>query len=191
MKNNVLFRSFITKINITFVDSAEDLDIDMPIHNFLEHSDNYSMTSESLWNYYRDDTNDDADENNAAKNKINSNKTITTKSFEYKRELIGSTPNNNNILDAEVVVPFRYLSNFLRSLDLLLINFEIELDLSWSKVCIISEISITPAVSGNTDAIPPVLKVAAIQATGATFQINNVKLYVPVVPLSTNDNIKF
>ena len=32
---------------------------------------------------------------------------------------------------------------------------------------------------------------AAIQTPGATFQINNVKLYVPVVTLSINDNIKF
>ena len=31
----------------------------------------------------------------------------------------------------------------------------------------------------------------AIQTTGATFQINNAKLYVPVVSLSINDNIKF
>ena len=42
-------------------------------------------------------------------------------------------PNNNNILDAEVVVPLKYLSNFWRSLDLPLISCEIELDLSWSK----------------------------------------------------------
>ena len=42
-------------------------------------------------------------------------------------------PNNNNILDAEVVVPLKYLSNFWRSLDLPLISYEIELDLSWSK----------------------------------------------------------
>ena len=33
--------------------------------------------------------------------------------------------------------------------------------------------------------------VAAIQTTGTAFQINNAKLYVPVVTLSINDNIKF
>ena len=51
--------------------------------NLLEYSDNYSMTSEGLWNYYRDDINDDGNKNNAARIKIN-NKIKTGKSFEYK-----------------------------------------------------------------------------------------------------------
>ena len=42
-------------------------------------------------------------------------------------------------MDMEVFVPLKYLSNFWRCLDLLLINCEIELDLSWSRNCIISE----------------------------------------------------
>ena len=37
----------------------------MPMYNLLEYSDNYSMTSGSLWNYYKDEMNDDANENNA------------------------------------------------------------------------------------------------------------------------------
>ena len=72
-----------------------------------------------------------------------------------------------------------------------LINCEIELGLPWSKECIISEISITPRIAGNPRANPPVLAVAARQTTGATFRINNGKIYVSVVTLSTNDNIKF
>ena len=36
----------------TLIDNAEDLDIFMPIYNLLEYSQNYSMTSESLWNFY-------------------------------------------------------------------------------------------------------------------------------------------
>ena len=88
------------------------------------------MTSGSFWNYYRYGINDDADENNAANNEINNNKTITSKSFEYKIKLIGSKPDDNNIIDTEVVLPLKYLSNFWRSLDLALINCEIELDLS-------------------------------------------------------------
>ena len=72
-----------------------------------------------------------------------------------------------------------------------LINCEIKLDLSWPKECIISEISITPAVSCKPDANPPVVNVAAIQTTGGTFQINNSKICVPAVALSINDNIKF
>ena len=69
----------------------------------LEYSDNYSVTSASLWNYYTDEINDDANESNTANNRINNNKTITSKSFEYKAKLIGSTLNRNNTLDAEVV----------------------------------------------------------------------------------------
>ena len=59
------------------------------------------------------------------------------------------------------------------------------------KKCIISEISIIPVVPGNPNANPSAPDVAAIQTTGATFQINNAKLYVPVATLSINDNIKF
>ena len=62
---------------------------------------------------------------------------------------------------------------------------------SKEKEWIISEISITPRVIGDSDANPPVLGVTAIQTTGATFQINNAKLYVPVVALPINDTINF
>ena len=89
------------------------------------------MTSGSLWNYYRDEANDDGNENNGARDKIYDNKTITSKSFKYKTKLTGSTPNNNNMLDSKVVVPLKYLSTFSISLNFPLINFEIELDLSW------------------------------------------------------------
>ena len=63
----------------------------MPIFNLLEYSDNNSMTSRSLSNYYKDEINDHAGENNAADNRIN---------------------NNNAITNPEVVAPLKYLSNF-------------------------------------------------------------------------------
>ena len=110
-KNNVPFRSCILKINNTFIDN--DLDIGMLIYNLLEYTDNYSMTLGSFWNYYRDEVNDDANENNDAGNhEINNKKTTTSKSFEYKTKIIGSTPNNNSKTDAEVAVTLKYLSNF-------------------------------------------------------------------------------
>ena len=65
-------------------------------------------------------------------------------------------PNNTNILDAEVLLSLKYLNNFVKSLDLPLINCETELDFSWSKECIISEISITPRIPGNPNANPPI-----------------------------------
>ena len=51
----------------------------MPMYSLLEYSDNCSMTSESLWNYYRDEVNDDANENGDAGNyRINNNMTTTS-----------------------------------------------------------------------------------------------------------------
>ena len=46
------------------------------MNNLLEYSENYSMTSGSLWNYYRDEVNVDENVNDHANNKINNNKTI-------------------------------------------------------------------------------------------------------------------
>ena len=61
----------------------------MFMYNLLEYNDNYSVKSGSLWNYYRDEVNDDANKNNDAANyRINNNKTATTKSFEYKTKII-------------------------------------------------------------------------------------------------------
>ena len=177
-KNKARFRSWISKINNTFIDNAEDLDIVMPMYNLLEYSGNYSMKLGSLWNYYGDEINDDKN----IKMKIK-----TSNSFECKTKLNRENANNNNILDTRVVIPLKYLSNFCRSLDLPLINCELKLDLSWPKECIISEISITPAIASN----PTVPAMAARQATGATFQINNAKLFVSVFTLSINNNIKF
>ena len=78
------------------------------------------------------------------------------------------------------------MSNFWRSLDFPWVNCEIDLNFKWTKHCVISEISRTFRAVGN----PPVQDVVTA-TTGATFQINNAKLYVPVVTLSINDNIAF
>ena len=85
------------------------------------------MTSEIMQNYYRRIVNDSANEISDNRNMINNNKT-TSKSFEYKTKMIGSMPNNNNMLDATVAFPVKYLSNYWRSIDFPLINFEIEVD---------------------------------------------------------------
>ena len=100
-KNNAPFRSCISKINSTFIDNAEDLDIVMPMYNLLEYSDNYTVTSGSFRNYYRDEVKDDKNENDNRNNIINNNKTITSQSFEYKTKIKRSTPTKNNILDAQ------------------------------------------------------------------------------------------
>ena len=85
------------KINNTFIENAEDFNIIMPVHNLLEYNDNYSMTSGSWWNYYRDEVNDAANENNDGGNcKINKNKAPTSRLFQYKTIIIGSTLADNN-----------------------------------------------------------------------------------------------
>ena len=85
-KINAPFRSCTSKFYSQFIDNAENLDVVMPIYDLLEYSDNYSMTSGSLWNYYRDEVNDPANENNDASN-------FWTNSNKYRTKLIGSTPN--------------------------------------------------------------------------------------------------
>ena len=102
----------------------------MPMYNLLKYRDNYSMTSGSLWNYYRDEVNDYENEIDSAYYWINNNKTITSKSFVYKTKIKGRTSDENNTLDTEVAVPLKYLSNFWKLFNLPLINCEIELDLS-------------------------------------------------------------
>ena len=104
----------------------------------------------------------------------------------YKTNIIESTQADNDTLDTDGVVPLKYLSNFWRSLGLLIIICEIELDLSWSRHCIISKISITAAVAVD---LPNPTRLAT-WAASATFQINCAKKYVPVVTLSINNNIK-
>ena len=78
-KNIAPFRSCISKFHNTFIDNTEDLDIFMSIYNLLEYSGDYSITSGSFWNCYRDEVNDAANENDVVNNEINSNKAITSK----------------------------------------------------------------------------------------------------------------
>ena len=86
-KNNTSFISCISKVNNTFVDNAEDINFIMPMCNLLEYSDNYYMTSGKLWNYYRDDVNDDENENNDSSNYGIDNNITTSKSFYYKTKI--------------------------------------------------------------------------------------------------------
>ena len=63
------------------------------MYNLLEYSENYSMTSRSLWKYYRDEvllSFDDANENGGSNYMIDNNQTTTSKSFEYIAKVIGS-----------------------------------------------------------------------------------------------------
>ena len=120
-KNNAPFINCISKFNGIKIDNADDLDVVMPIYNLLEYGKNYRKTAGSLWNYYRDEPS----------NLLSSN----SKSFKYKTNIVGKiTENNHSLTDAKVVTPLKHLSNFWKSLDIPLINCEVELILTWSKI---------------------------------------------------------
>ena len=100
-KNCALFTKCLSRINNTDIDNDHDIDIVMPMYNLIEYSDNYSKTSGSLWQYYKDIPND-----NLAR----------SESFKYKVKITGKTPNNRNTKDVEIIVPLKYLSGFWRTL---------------------------------------------------------------------------
>ena len=147
-----------------------DIDTVMSIYNLLEYNQNYSMTSGSLWNYYRDEI--DTIHDNASYGK----------SVKYKTKTVGRTParprNKRDAnrpavpkLNVEVTIPFKYVSIFLGFLDLPFINCETEHDLSWTKECVLME--------------------HHSKITGVNVMITSTKVYVPIVSLSINDNTKF
>ena len=132
LKNNAPFISCISKINGALVGNAENLDIVMPMYNLLEYSKNYSKTSASLWNYYRDELTDETNDNNSPKKIV-----INSTSFKYKTSITGSTYNvprritgaNDNLVnnpnydrnkrgtkEVEIAVPLKHLGNFWNSL---------------------------------------------------------------------------
>ena len=127
-KNNAPFINCISKINGVQTDNAEDLDVVMPMYNLLEYSKNYRKTTGSLWNYYRDETNSGEDGG------INYS-IMDSKSFDYKTNFIKGSVTQNNLTknDVKIVVPLKYLSNFWISLNIPLINCEVELILAWFK----------------------------------------------------------
>ena len=70
-KNCAPFTNCISEINNTQVDNAKYIDIVMPMYNLIEYSDNYAKTTGSLWQYFRDDPNDNLANSESFKSKIN------------------------------------------------------------------------------------------------------------------------
>ena len=109
-------------------------------------------TSGSLWQYYRDDPDDNITQ---------------SESLKYKIEITEKFPADVNTKDVEIEVPLEYLSNFWRTLEMPLIDCEVNLILTWYKDC---------GISSATDKIQN------------RYKTTDTKLYVPVVTLSTQDN---
>ena len=178
LKNNAPFVSRISKINYTLADNAEDLDVNMPMYNLLEYSKNYSKTTESFWNYFKDEPNSGTDNN------INYS-IKDSKSFDYKTSITGKLEGDNTEKEVEIVVPLIHLSSFWRIIDMPLINCEINPILTQSKNCALTS-------KATRDAVPAQGVNPAVTAinnpTGATFKITDTKLCVPVVTLSTKND---
>ena len=85
------------------------------MYNLIEYSKNYRKTTGSLWNYYRDEQentcNVGTDESDYGANKAGKNET-------------------------ETVIPLKLLINFWRSLNIPIINCEVELIFTWSIIVI-------------------------------------------------------
>ena len=64
--------------------------------------------------------------------------TENSESFTHKIKITGKTPDNVNTKDVEIIVPLKYLSNFWRTIEMPLINCEVNVILAWSKDCVIT-----------------------------------------------------
>ena len=131
LKNCAPFTKCNLEINDEHVDTAENLDIVMPMYNLIEYSDNDQDSSATLYQYKRDEL----PEGDAVADLTADN----SNSVKYKISLLGDPVVANNIarINVKVVVPLKYLSNFFRSLEMPLINCKIKLNLTWKKMCII------------------------------------------------------
>ena len=98
----------------------------MPMYNLLEYSKNYSKTTGSFWNYYRDEPNSGL---RGVDNNINCS-IKHSKSFNNKTSITGKLEGSDTEKEAEIVAPLKHLSNFWRTLDMPLINCEINLILT-------------------------------------------------------------
>ena len=134
----------------------------MPVYNLIEYSDNYSDTSGSSWDFKRDE--------------IVNNENVTNDSnadsFKYKVNLIGNTENNGIRKGVKIAVPLKHLSNFWRSSEIPLISCKVELSLKWIENCVLT----SAAIGAN--------------ATGGDNFITVAKVYVSIVTLSAEDNVK-
>ena len=145
-KNRAPFTNCKSEINNTELDNAKDIDIVMPLYNFIKYSYNQSETSGDLLQYYKDEPNDNY---------------ADSESFKSNVKITGNTPAGGNTKDVKIIVPLKYLSNFWRTLEMPLINCEVNLILTWSSTCVITN------------------------STGAgKFATAGTELYVPVVNLS-------
>ena len=172
-RNNAPFINCISKINGTLIDNAEHLDFEILMYNLLEYSTDYTKTTGSLWNYYRDEPTSDGEINHY----------LGPKSFDLKSRIMGNLLDINDGNQASkdkirFAVPLKQLSNFWRSLKMPLINCEMELILTWSKICVILSNARRDAIAATE------INAVNVSVASATFELIDTKFYVPVATLS-------
>ena len=97
LKNNAPFVSCITRINNELIEDADDLDIIMPMYNLLGYSKTHRKTIGSLYNYYRDELSDDANDNDFLNNNV-------VNTFKYKDKIIENTYGTDSTMPIQLVV---------------------------------------------------------------------------------------
>ena len=146
----------------------------MPMYNLIEYSDNYADSSGSLYQFKRDQS-----PMNDAENPLNV-ALDNSISLKYKASLLGKATdadgNDRSLKNTKIVVPLKYLSNFFRLLEIPLINCKIHLELNWNNNCVMYG---ADTYAGDDNA----------NNRETTFKITSTKLYVPIVTLSTKDNV--
>ena len=144
------------------------------MYNLLEHSKNYSITAGSFWSYYRDEPKE------GAGNNINYSIKDSEPS-DYKQVLQESLKVTKE--EVEITVPLKHLGNFWRTLDMLLINCEINLILTWSESCVLTS-------KATRDADPDANPAVAVfdNPANAIFEMTDTKVNVPVVTLLTEND---
>ena len=153
------------------------------MYNLLEYSKNCRKTTGSLFNYYSDETNSfkEGNGNDAIRYSIRG-----SDSFDYKTSIIGKLENDDVEKDVEVIIPLKYLGNFWRNSNMLLINCEVSLTLSWYTNCVLTSNARRYALNPQ----PNPLVVEINNPIYVVFDISDCKLYVPVVILSAEEDNK-
>ena len=140
--------------------------------------------------------------NDANLNNFANNDVVSSNSFQYKNKIIGNMynvestivpaaggarvanpnydANNSGKKKVELAIPLKYLGNFWRALNIPLISCGVSLELKSNKTCVITSQQIGVNLDGGNTVI----------LTNATLAINDCKLYIPVVTLSKDDEIK-
>ena len=89
----------------------------MPMYSLIEHCDNYLKTVGSVWQFYKDERHDNL---------------ADSESFKSKVKITGNTPADGDTKDVKVIVPLKHLSNLWITLEMPLINCEVDLILTMS-----------------------------------------------------------